>query len=85
MITEDARTLAAVKGLKEKDYGAVGQAMLASHESLRDDYEVGLVRRLIGWWLVAGICASGWWVCAVGVCVSVCHNQPTNSTNLPTK
>lgn len=46
MITEDARTLAAVKGLKEKDYAAVGQAMLASHESLRDDYEVGLV----DWW-----------------------------------
>lgn len=42
VITEDQRTLAAVRALKAKDYGAVGRAMLGSHESLRDDYEVGV-------------------------------------------
>ena len=40
VITEDIRTLKAVKALKAKDYTTVGQAMLESHNSLKDDYEV---------------------------------------------
>lgn len=40
VITENARTLAAVAALERGDLVAVGQLMYASHESLRDDYEV---------------------------------------------
>ncbi|KAM3570144.1 hypothetical protein VYU27_007786 [Nannochloropsis oceanica] len=40
VVTEDIRTLRCVKALKNKDYQAAGQAMVESHESLRDDYEV---------------------------------------------
>lgn len=39
-ITEDARTLGAVKALSEEDFAAVGRLMTASHASLRDDYDV---------------------------------------------
>jgi len=39
-ITENERTLAAVKALVAGDYLSVGQLMTQSHESLRDDYEV---------------------------------------------
>ncbi len=39
-ITEDVRTLGAVKALAEGDFATVGRLMTASHVSLRDDYEV---------------------------------------------
>ncbi len=40
IITENARTLAAVDALKSGDLVRFGQLMYASHDSLRDDYEV---------------------------------------------
>lgn len=40
VIGENARTLATVDALKKKDYKAVGEFMIQSHNSLRDDYEV---------------------------------------------
>ncbi|GAB4196261.1 MAG: galactokinase [Phycisphaeraceae bacterium] len=40
VITEDQRTLAFADALKAGDLETAGQAMFASHASLRDDYEV---------------------------------------------
>ena len=40
VVTEDARTLAAVDALRAGNLDEVGRLMLASHRSLRDDYEV---------------------------------------------
>ncbi len=40
VITEEARTLAAVKALKENDLATFGELMNASHASLKNDYEV---------------------------------------------
>lgn len=39
-ISEDQRTLRAKEAFKAGDYARVGQLMLESHRSLRDDYEV---------------------------------------------
>ncbi len=39
-VTEIARTVEAANAIKAGDWPAVGQLMVASHESLRDDYEV---------------------------------------------
>lgn len=40
VITENARTLAAVEAMAADDAAALGRLMDASHESLRDDFEV---------------------------------------------
>ena len=40
VVTENARTLAAAEALRARDLESFGQLMLASHASLRDDYEV---------------------------------------------
>src|SRR5579884_493942 len=40
VVTEDARTLASVDALKAGDIVRFGQLMNASHESLKDDYQV---------------------------------------------
>ena len=40
LITEDARTLDAADAFRTGDLDRAGRLMLASHESLRDDYEV---------------------------------------------
>ena len=40
MITENARTLCAVQALEANDAGKLGELMVRSHESLRDDFEV---------------------------------------------
>jgi galactokinase len=40
VITENERTLKFAKALQAADWAAVGQLMYASHDSLRDDYEV---------------------------------------------
>ncbi len=40
VVTENARVLAAVEALRQRDFGAFGKLMYASHYSLRDDYEV---------------------------------------------
>lgn len=40
VITENARSLKAVKALEAKDLQAFGELMTASHASLKDDYEV---------------------------------------------
>ncbi|HLV81127.1 MAG TPA: galactokinase [Chthonomonadaceae bacterium] len=40
VVTEDARTLASVEALKAGDIVRFGQLMNASHESLKDDYQV---------------------------------------------
>jgi galactokinase len=43
VISENARTLSAAESLEKGDLEKVGALMLASHESLRDDYEVSSV------------------------------------------
>jgi galactokinase len=40
VISENERTLQAAAALRRGDYAKVGQLMYASHDSLRDDYEV---------------------------------------------
>jgi galactokinase len=40
VISENARVLASAAALAQGDFAAVGQLMNASHQSLRDDYEV---------------------------------------------
>jgi galactokinase len=40
VVTENARVLAAVAALRRQDFGEFGRLMYASHQSLRDDYEV---------------------------------------------
>ena len=40
VVTENARVLEAVQALRRQDFGAFGRLMYASHQSLRDDYEV---------------------------------------------
>jgi galactokinase len=40
VLTENARTLEAAKALRDAELERVGRLMLASHASLRDDYEV---------------------------------------------
>jgi galactokinase len=42
VITEDERVLAAVEALRRNDFEELGRLMLASHVSLRDDYEVSI-------------------------------------------
>jgi galactokinase len=42
VVSENARTLAAAKKLEERMYEEVGELMVQSHESLRDDYEVSV-------------------------------------------
>lgn len=39
-VYENQRTIKAVKALQDKDLALFGKLMIASHESLRDDYEV---------------------------------------------
>lgn len=40
VVTENQRTIEAANALRKNDFARVGQLMLDSHESLRDDYEV---------------------------------------------
>ena len=40
VVSEDERTVRAAQALKDGDYAEFGRLMYASHESLRDDYEV---------------------------------------------
>ena len=40
VVGEDERTLAAAEALRASDWDALGELMYASHDSLRDDYEV---------------------------------------------
>ncbi len=40
VVTEIARTIQAAEAFRDSDWDAVGQLMYASHESLRDDFEV---------------------------------------------
>ena len=40
VITENSRVLEAIQALQRQDFGAFGRLMYASHQSLRDDYEV---------------------------------------------
>lgn len=42
-VTETARVHEAVAAIERRDWGALGEAMDASHRSLRDDYEVSCV------------------------------------------
>lgn len=42
VITENARCLATVKALKEGDFASLATTLRASHNSLRDDYEVSI-------------------------------------------
>lgn len=43
VVTENVRTLSAVEALRSGDSAAFGRLMVASHESLRDDFEVSSV------------------------------------------
>ncbi len=40
VVTENARVTRAVESLRSKDFEAFGHLMYASHESMRDDYEI---------------------------------------------
>ncbi|HEV2093015.1 MAG TPA: galactokinase [Rubrobacter sp.] len=40
VVTENARVLRAAEALRDKDFEAFGHLMYASHESMRDDYEI---------------------------------------------
>ena len=40
VVSENERTLAAARALPNEDFAVLGRLMLASHFSLRDDYEV---------------------------------------------
>ncbi len=42
VISEDARVLAAVAALRRRDFAAFGALLYASHQSLRDDFEVSI-------------------------------------------
>ncbi len=42
VVTENARVLSAVEALQRHDFATFGQLMYASHQSLRDDYEVSI-------------------------------------------
>ena len=42
VVTEDARVLAAVRALQAGDLEALGALFYASHDSMRDDYEVSV-------------------------------------------
>ncbi len=42
VVTEDARVLAAVRALESGDVEALGQLFYASHDSMRDDYDVSI-------------------------------------------
>jgi galactokinase len=42
VVTENARTTAAATRLEQKNYEEAGELMIASHASLRDDYEVSI-------------------------------------------
>lgn len=42
VITENARVLETVSALKSKDLSALGELMLASHASMRDDFEISI-------------------------------------------
>jgi galactokinase len=42
VVTEDARVLAAVQVMRTGDVEALGQLFYASHDSMRDDYEVSI-------------------------------------------
>jgi galactokinase len=40
VVTENARVIRAVEALRSKDFEAFGHLMYASHDSMRDDYEI---------------------------------------------
>jgi len=42
VVTENARTVEAAAALEKRDYDRAGELMIASHASLRDDYEVSV-------------------------------------------
>jgi galactokinase len=47
VVTENARTLQTKDALEASDWKRVGELMNGSHESMRDDYEVCPVCRLL--------------------------------------
>jgi galactokinase len=74
VVTENARVLAAADALRAGDGEAVGRLMLASHASLRDDYQVStpeldvLVERLVAAGaLGARLTGAGFGGCVVGL------------------
>jgi galactokinase len=42
VVTEDARVLAAVSALRQRDLPELGRLFVASHHSMRDDFEVSI-------------------------------------------
>jgi galactokinase len=76
VVTENRRVLDAAKALRRGDWATVGAAMLASHRSLRDDFEVstpvldGLVDRLVRTDGVHGarLTGAGFGGCVVALC-----------------
>jgi galactokinase len=40
VVSENARVLEAVEALQDEDFAALGRLMYASHDSLRDDFEI---------------------------------------------
>lgn len=47
IVSENARVLASVEALREGDMQRLGETMVASHASLRDDYEVSSRERRV--------------------------------------
>jgi galactokinase len=47
VVTENARTLQAKDAVEASDWSRVGELMNGSHESMRDDYEVCRICRLL--------------------------------------
>ena len=76
VVTENRRVLATAEALGRGDWAAVGDAMVASHESLRDDFEVSTplldatVRQLCATPGVYGarLTGAGFGGCVVAVC-----------------
>jgi len=78
VISENQRTLAAAEALQRSDLRAFGQLMLASHASLRDDYQVScheldhLVEIVSG---VAGVCGARMTGGGFGGCIVAIAHQ----------
>ncbi|HET8931455.1 MAG TPA: galactokinase family protein, partial [Acidimicrobiales bacterium] len=76
VVTENRRVLTAAKALRRGDWAAVGAAMVASHRSLRDDFEVStpvlddIVAALIDTDGVHGarLTGAGFGGCVVAIC-----------------
>ncbi len=86
VVSENERVRRAARALLEGDLGALGDAMAASHASLRDDFEVStpvldaLVEELAGTPGVIGVRLTG---AGFGGCVVVAHDPAVDPAVVP--